>query len=100
MLDKISCWQSFLSNLETGRWCECYTEKPLNLKKIVGDDAELGEKLFLSDKLTQHTEKIAAVIRVYVIIFIIIIIIIIIKLTNSMAYETRRFNAAFTRALQ
>ena len=24
----------------------------------------------------------------------------ILKLTNSMAYETRRFNAAFTRALQ
>ena len=33
-------------------------------------------------------------------IIIIIIIIIIITLTNSMTYGTRRFSAAFTRALQ
>ena len=37
---------------------------------------------------------------IIIIIIIIIIMIIIILTTNSMAYGTRRFNAAFTRALQ
>ena len=37
---------------------------------------------------------------IIMIMLMILIIIIIIKITNSIAYETRRFNAALTRALQ